>query len=381
MNPVRILMLTSVLPTHRRGGGELVSQLFVDVLREAGASVTVLGYQRAGDRPAAASGAIAAGQRPIESRSATLAAVGWAARALGTHQPYSSVKFRSRAFRARAVQLHARGADVVVIDHAQMGWIADIAAPPTRLVLLAHNVERELYAWLAATSGRRAARILYRRESRLMGDAEQRLAERATQTWTLSAGDARALGGRSFSFPATVPPIDPGAPRARRRDVGLLGTWTWRANRAALEWFAACVLPLLPRDLTIHVAGRGGDWLPRDHPGLTVLGVVEDAGRFLRESAVLAIPAVGGGGVQIKTLDAIASGTPVVVSSPALRGITSAPASVRRIDDPAAFAAELTRIAAGPPSDDAGVAAIAWSLERERRFRREVAQALADLRR
>lgn len=378
MTAVRILVLTSVLPTHRRAGGELVTQLFVDVLDEAGADVTVLGYQRAGDPPAGGPGAVAAGERPIESGSARGAALGWAARALVAGQPYSVAKFRSRAYRAWATE-HARGADVVVIDHAQMAWIADVVTPPAQLVFLAHNVERELYAWLATASNRRAGRLMYARESRLIGAVERRLVARAAQTWTLSAEDGRTLGGRSFSIPAAAPATTWAAAPQRRRDVGLLGTWTWPANRAALRWFADHVVALLPGDLTIHVAGRGAEWLHSDHPGLTVLGPVPDANRFLHESRVVAIPAVGGGGVQIKTLDAIASGTPVVVTSPALRGIVAAPGSVHRADDAADFAAQVARIAAAPEGEDARAEAIAWSREREDRFRREVAQALEDL--
>jgi hypothetical protein len=81
--------------------------------------------------------------------------------------------------------------------------------------------------------------------------------------------------------------------------------------------------------------------------------------------------------VQIKTLDAVATGLPVVATSVALRGIDDPPSTVTLADDPRAFAAALARLAAQPRDEQALAAAIAWTTRRAERFRTAVAEAAA----
>ena len=78
-----------------------------------------------------------------------------------------------------------------------------------------------------------------------------------------------------------------------------------------------------------------------DRPGIECPGFVEDAATFLGGGRVVAVPAVAGSGIQVKTLDAIAAGRPTVATTLALRGIDSPPATVRVADEPAEMAAAI----------------------------------------
>jgi hypothetical protein len=49
----------------------------------------------------------------------------------------------------------------------------------------------------------------------------------------------------------------------------------------------------------------------------------------MAQAKVVAIPTLSGGGIQIKTLDAIASGSAIVATPVALRGISDPPATVQ----------------------------------------------------
>src|SRR5260370_16911839 len=108
-------------------------------------------------------------------------------------------------------------------------------------------------------------------------------------------------------------------------DVALMGTWTWRINAASLDWFVSQVLPLLPAHTSVAVAGAGADHLRGRYPNVTICGRVDDGSAFLRSARVVAVPSTARAGVQIKTLDAIASGRPVVPSSLPMRGIEHPP--------------------------------------------------------
>jgi polysaccharide biosynthesis protein PslH len=365
---VRILFATTVLPADRRSGGEAVSQAVVVALRAAGHDVAVLGYARPGDEPRADEAC--AGRRPIETSSARLRAVAWMARALVTGDPYTSAKYRSRSYRRLGGEL-ATGADVVIVDHAQA--YAALGGVDKPLVAIAHNAEARLYAELAK-HGR--MRWINARESRLIGQLEAAVFQRATQVWTLTPADAayaRELSARAQVRALEVPSAVRPAERPAEYDVALIGRWSWRPNAQGLAWFYDRVMPHMPADLAVHVAGAAA----AEHAGVTVCGVVPDANDFLSRARVVAVPATAGSGVQVKTLDAIAAGLPVVATKRAVRGLGDLPESVSVTDDPATFASELQRLAT--QRERLRPAGIAWSQDRARRFQASVEGWIGEL--
>ncbi|MBA2348528.1 MAG: glycosyltransferase, partial [Solirubrobacterales bacterium] len=156
-----------------------------------------------------------------------------------------------------------------------------------------------------------------------------------------------------------------------------LGTWTWAANGVGLAWWTDEVLPLLPPGLRIRVGGAGAQQLT-GVPGLELVERVDDAASFLRAARTVVVPAVAGAGLQIKTLDAIASGRAVVATPVAMRGIDDPPPSLRVADEAAAFADAIRRsLAEGAP--DGGAHAEAWARARRERFAAELDAAVAAL--
>jgi glycosyltransferase involved in cell wall biosynthesis len=376
---VRILFLTTVLPAGRSTGGEAVTQAFVDALRTAGHDVTTIGYRRPGTRGAPAAGEVPAGERPIETSDAGPYAAAWLLRAMATRRPYSTVKYVSRGYRRAVAAALTPPPAVVLVDHAQSAWAAS-GLRGVRRAYVAHNVEHEHYAELAA-AGPGPRERLYTREARLMRRLEEELCRTSAAVWTLTAADAASLerlGGpapRVFTVPAAAV-ADP--PAAATCDVALLGSWTWDANQAALRWFADAVLPLLG-GLRVRVAGAGAEEAVGARPGLELCGRVPDATAFLQDARVVAVPAVTGSGIQVKTLDAIASGRPVVASPVALRGIDDPPGSVTVTGDAEHFAAALRAAASAARARNGIPAGIAWARERRARFAEEVRAAAEEL--
>ena len=124
----------------------------------------------------------------------------------------------------------------------------------------------------------------------------------------------------------------------RQHDVGLIGTWSWAPNRVGLDWFLERVVPLLPADVTVAIAGRI-DGPPQNMPAnVSFVGRVPDAQDFVRGSRVVALATKGGTGVQLKTIETFEEGLPAVATPAALRGIDAVPDNVRVADDPQAFA-------------------------------------------
>jgi hypothetical protein len=97
----------------------------------------------------------------------------------------------------------------------------------------------------------------------------------------------------------------------------------------------------------------------------------------MQQCHVLAVPAVVGSGVQLKTIEGIAAGRPMVATPIALRDIRDVPDHVRVADCPEVFARALCHARrAGAPSPRAGPQ---WLARRRDRFFRQVAMATFDL--
>ncbi len=386
---MNILFLTSTLPRAARTGSECVSQCLIDGLTDHGHSVWVVGYQRQRQVYSPTAQEINVGQRYIETDGAKLYPLLWMAAALGRQLPYSFAKYYSLAY-IQAVQacVRERAIALVILDHVQLDW-ATVGLPPQMpVVLVAHNIEHHPYRLLQQTQSNPIARWIYGREAALVQQRQDQAAQQVAEIWTLTAGDrayfAQIPGNasvRQFAIPFAITgptPATPTPPRPRY-DIALLGSWTWGPNAAGLRWFFQQVYPQLAADLQIQVAGQGADWLINQFANVKYCGFVPDAAQFLQAARVVAIPSISGSGIQIKTLEAIALGVPIVATPTALRGIDQPPPSVTAAESPAAFAAALVQWILTPPAEPLRTAAIAWAAQRRTAFLQVLGSTVAAL--
>ncbi|MCJ8281192.1 MAG: glycosyltransferase family 4 protein, partial [Rivularia sp. ALOHA_DT_140] len=137
-------------------------------------------------------------------------------------------------------------------------------------------------------------------------------------------------------------------------------------------------------NISIHVAGSGAQWLIERYPNVKHCGFVTDAQAFMSLSKVIAIPSVSGGGIQIKTLDAITSGSPIVATTTAMRGILDYPSAIQIADEPECFARSLIQLLAlNKESDSSEIERsrlldnrLTWSVLRRENFHSSVKNAI-----
>jgi len=379
---VKILFLTTVLPGARTMGSEVASQALIDAMCAQGAEVLTVGYRRAGAGASQLPNEIAIDARAIETRNAGLTALWWFAGAVARELPYSAAKYRSTAYIARVRELLAHDdVDAVVVDHAQMAWVLDALPQRVRVIAVVHNIEHEMYRAFSDEPSRRSwSRWAYRREARLIEAEEGRLSRRADEVWAFTEHDAAFFSKlcpkrvRIMALPGGS--NAPEAPLPKSCDVALIGNWSWRANRDALEWFLEKVYPQLPQQISIQVAGKDAQWVTSYGPNLVHCGFVPSAQAFLAQARVIAIPTQSGGGIQIKTLDAIASGSRIVATPIALRGIDDVPATVTVADGAEAFAQSIAAAVHAEQDEVQSTEAGRWSLQRRRNFEATMAAAL-----
>lgn len=381
---MKILYLTTVLPSKKTTGGEIASQSFIDALQHNGHEVLILGYQRPDSIFQPKHNEIPIAQRHIETEKSRLYPMLWMSLGLLKNLPYSSAKYYSQKYiNQLKTLLKQEKFDVFIIDHAQMAWLAPFINNKAKIIFIAHNIEHEIYLTQLKKSQRQISQHIYQRETDLIKDMEDNLTKTATQVWTFTEYDASYFikinqASKYFHLPSSLK-TSPHQPAIKNFDIGIIGSWTWKANKLGLNWFLEKVYPHLPTNLSIHIAGLGAEWLRGQYSNINYCGFVPNVQTFMAQAKVLAIPSISGGGVQIKTLDAIASGSPLVATPTALRGISEYPSSVIVAEKPEEFANSLVQLLALNTIPDICAEAIAWSENRRSKFLADITYAINNL--
>ena len=384
---MKILFLTTIILSKNCNGGEVASQSFIDALRQLGHQVSVVGYQRKGDvieqkQPEV----FVVDERYTETSKSKFYTILWLALSFFKSLPYSSAKYYSGTYVEIVKKLLDSGNyHLIIIDHSQLGWLEQFVKAKDRLITIAHNVEHQIYQHNSKNISNFIGQLIYKREAHLIKVQEDKLAATAKQVWTLTQHDFNYFStikaterAKIFALPPRSGKL-PNKPISKNFDIGLLGSWTWKANQEALQWFLQGVYPHLSANLSIHIAGKGADELIPNYSNIHYRGVVPDAQEFMAQAKVVAIPTLSGGGIQIKTLDAIASGSAIVATPVALRGIFNPPTTVQVAEQPEEFANLLVSSLASPFIQQAFDESQNWYQARRKDFLTDIADALREL--
>ncbi|MCE7026667.1 glycosyltransferase [Jiella avicenniae] len=350
---MHLLFLSSLLPDGvATTGFEIANAAIVAAYRRQGVRLTIAGFRREGARPAQ-EGEIDLGTIVLENAAATARQKAlWLLGALSSGRTVSAEKLarHSRSGLMRRLA-EADPVDGYVLNSVQMPIAYPFLANDKPAIFVAHNVEHRSAEENAANADDPLNRLLYRREARILRREETRICRQAAVVHTLSADDRAGLGletdRRAVPLALSIGRdggiADDGV---RRHDVGLIGTWSWAPNRVGLDWFLETVVPLLPADVTVAIAGRMDGPPPQVPANVRFVGRVPDAQGFVRASRVVALATKGGTGVQLKTIETFEEGLPAVATPAALRGIDAVPENVRVAYEPQAFADGIAELVA-----------------------------------
>ncbi|WP_454654310.1 glycosyltransferase [Bosea beijingensis] len=359
---MRLAFLTSLIPVARPDTGfEIANAAILSALREAGHTVTAIGFLRPGEIPAEPEQAIVVTEADIEN--AVVPAVQklrWLVDAVRLGLPVACAKLRLAGAGRLVEAVRAQGPfDALVLNSVMLPGAFPELLRIAPCILVEHNIEHVSARQNAEHAGNPLLRRLYGREAQLLERLERRLWDEARFIWTLAEEDRRALGpahqAKSCALPlvsgsaAAAPPDDLG--EAPAFDIGLIGTWTWGPNLIGLDWFLREVCPLLPEGIRVAVAGRVPPEL-RAPPNVTLVGRVPSAEGFLRSCRLVALSSRAGTGVQLKTIEAMQLGLPAVATTLSCRGFTEMPANFTLADTAEDFARALTERVAAIRSGD-----------------------------
>jgi sugar transferase (PEP-CTERM/EpsH1 system associated) len=282
-----------------------------------------------------------------------------AMRALRGSLPIQTALYAVPALRQEMIRCLAHAPfDVVHLQLARLGPLLELAGDvPCVLDLvdaLSLNMQRR------ALHDRGLARWLARMEAKRLASYERTLCSRARVVAVSAQPDRAALGdppnlhlvGNGVDldeFPFVAHP-------RHGADIAFVGNLGYFPNVDAASWFASNVLPRVhaacPQATLRLIGARPAARLRRlcaGMPHVELVGAVDSVHPYVSRAAVAVAPMRAGSGQQIKILEAMASGTPVVASSIAAAGIDAVPGRDLLVaDDAGAFADTVVRVLADP---------------------------------
>ncbi len=258
------------------------------------------------------------------------------------------------------------GADFVLLEQMHMvAYLPIIEQWGGPFILDTHNVEHELLAQMARVAPKLRTRIRMAADAVKMRRYERRLLRRATRVLAVSESDRDALlalGGTApidviangvdldyFSF------VDHGA--ARGASLVMTGTMGYLPNVDAALWLIDDLLPRIRTrrpDATLTLVGNepaaGVLAAAARSEGVLVTGSVPDVRPYVRDADLFVLPFRVGGGTRLKSLEAMASGIPVVSTTVGCMGLAvTSGAELLVADDPVSFADACVALLADEP--------------------------------
>ena len=346
---MRLAFITSLLPTGTPDTGfEIANGCILEALAQTDCHVKVFGFTRLDDTQTSTENTIVLQRIAIENEGASkVQKAKWVIQSLLRKLPVISTKLAmfDEARLQEALAVHGPF-DAYIINSAPVaGAYAGLLDKPC--ILVAHNVEH-LSAQENAASASGITALLYAREARLLKAIEHNVLAKARFVWCFSEEDRKGFGVDISKKSAVMPLLVPAKSALQETpalyDIGLIGTWTWQPNLVGLQWFIDKVVPLLPPNMPIGIAGR----LPKDFQSgaanVSLLGRVPDATEFVASCRAIALTSRNGTGIQLKTIETFQMGKPAVATKSSVRGLQTLPTNCLVADNHENFAAALIKM-------------------------------------
>ncbi len=357
---MRILALLSDCPWPPNTGSRVRNAYIWPALQRLGAEVKLLALDQGG---AAAGGAptmpvaapLEVELHPFDHESYPLR--GYHALRYSYHQwPLS------RSLRRRARELVADWKpDVVHAEELRMAaYLPDRSRTPARAIrtMTLHNVESDLLRHTGSTALRRGRAAIEALHLASLRSFERRAAGSVDLAFAYSAADlvryrelypaAHWAATKNGAHASTITP----APQPAAPAVLLVGSLGYAPNVHGLYWFLDHVLPLLPSDVRITVAGSRAPTEVRRRLAASPVRFVDtpdDLAPLYAEHALSVVPVFQGSGTRGKILEALAYERAVVTTTPGAGGLELAEGEGYVVaDDAERFAARVARLVAAP---------------------------------
>ena len=206
-------------------------------------------------------------------------------------------------------------------------------------------------SWLPSCYG-------YGLEARKLRRYEKQLTKSFDYSTLTTQGELEEFKKLDVAIPSTVIPngvdssyFQPDPKPRNSRTIAFVGRMDYFPNIDGATYFAKDIFPLVRQrapGAELWLVGSNPSRMVRDLgaiPGVKVTGHVADVRPYLSQASLTVAPLRLARGTQNKILESMATGTPVVATAMAAKGVAAIPGKHLLVaDDPAHFAAEVSRI-------------------------------------
>jgi glycosyltransferase involved in cell wall biosynthesis len=261
---------------------------------------------------------------------------------LCSRKSYSLGKYSSHEsqFRFRKI-VDTHKFDVIWYEHthaAAVGYFSGIMSHRPRQethVVRMHNLEWQVVKDRPGALAK-LGKVLLSLEANYLHKYEIEIARAADHVLTISeedrdtlSADCPALINKTTFLPASVQIQSSKAPaRERSARVLFVGNCSWGPNLQSAKWVIDHLAPQLQHylpGLTVRIVGERTESLRARArtPNIHCAGFVQDIASEYRSALCTVAPVWAGGGVNIKVLDSLGNGVPVIGTKFARRGVNS----------------------------------------------------------
>lgn len=202
------------------------------------------------------------------------------------------------------------------------------------IIIRVHNIEHQIWQRLSETTGNYLKKIFLQTMYKRLKKEEQTLLSKAHHLLHIAPTDLKyfqeLLPNIKHSYmPFGAETVSGTSTRTQPMSIGFIGSMEWVPNVEGLTWFISRVLPQIRSELpnvVMHIAGKSLHTVPKqlfEGKNVHILGEVASSQKFMQSVSVLIVPLFAGSGVRIKTLEALAIGTPVVTTPIGIQGIAA----------------------------------------------------------
>jgi glycosyltransferase involved in cell wall biosynthesis len=331
LSPMRILILTPRLPWPPIDGGRIAMSRLAEGLAKVGAEVEMLSLNPRKHRGDPSASPLPLHAIDLDSSRSSAPALG----AIFGGLPFMAGRFQSARFRDALRETLLRfDPDVVQIESPFLLPYAETvrSACGARVALRSLNVEFRIWEGLARNERNPIRRFAARRIAASVRKLELGFLNVPDAIIPISPSDAAEFRALGCTRPIHVAPCGVSLPNLAPESheqgrVGFIGSLDFRPNQQAVTWI---IDELWPRVISrnpaarLSIAGSGApDWLRQraESRSIDIRGAVDDAQEFMRTMSVIIAPLFAGGGMRIKTLEAMAVAKPVVATTLGAGGI------------------------------------------------------------
>ncbi|MBQ8703776.1 MAG: glycosyltransferase [Bacteroidales bacterium] len=228
-----------------------------------------------------------------------------------------------------------------------------------KVILRAHNVEHLIWRHVAQSTRSYFKRWYLKHLSLTLRAYEMEHLGDYDGIVCITQGDADYFRANGCRRPVTAIPFgvehgERGTEPVEPLSLFHIGAMDWMPNQESINWLLESVWPVVHREVPqahLYLAGRKmPDRLMQARiDGVTIVGEVDDARRFIAGKQINVVPLLSGSGIRVKIIEAMSMGKAVVTTTVGARGIDYTDGENLLIaNTPTEFARQIRRLVDDP---------------------------------